>query len=186
MPSPVPPPTRTRRQAVRSVPGALVVAAGTGALTPPTAAATLTEVARPRTRYGGTGTQASVEAIRFFGLDSGSGPTSPPPPPGACRVSDQVNAWNTGLNSNITITSTGSSTINSRSQVFTLPSGQTITSGRNAAYTPSSGQITARSMSYDALIPSGASTTIGFQATHTGDSGRPASFTLNGAMCTVA
>lgn len=41
-------------------------------------------------------------------------------------------------------------------------------------------------MSYHATIQPGAATTIGFQATHTGDSGRPASFTLNGAMCTVA
>jgi poly(hydroxyalkanoate) depolymerase family esterase len=160
-----------------------------------------------RTRYGGTGTQAPVEAIRieggghdlpragqalmairFFGLDSGSGPTTPPPPPppAGCRVDYQVNAWNTGLTTSITITNTGSSTINGWSLVFTLPSGQTITSGWNATYTPSSGQVTATNMSYNAAIQPGASTNIGFQATHTGDSGRPASFTLNGALCTVA
>jgi poly(hydroxyalkanoate) depolymerase family esterase len=161
-----------------------------------------------RTRYGGTDTQAPVEAIRieggghdlprpgqalmairFFGLDSSSGPTTPPPPPPpptGCQVSYQVNAWDTGLTTNITITNTGSSVINGWSLVFTLPSGQTIISGWNATYTPSSGQVTARNMSYNATIPPGASTTIGFQATHTGDRGRPASFTLNGATCTVA
>jgi hypothetical protein len=37
-----------------------------------------------------------------------------------------------------------------------------------------------------AVAPPAAAATIGFQATHTGDSGRPAPFTLNGAMCTVA
>lgn len=171
-----------------------------------------------RTRYGGTGLQAPVEAIRvdnvghslplggqalmairFFGLDTTSttGPTTPPttnpttPPttnPGgsSCRVANDLNAWNTGLTSNLTITNTGSVGINGWSLVFTLPSGQNITSGWNATYSPTSGQVTARNMSYNASIPPGASTTIGFQATHTGNTGRPTSYALNGVTCTVA
>jgi hypothetical protein len=68
---------------------------------------------------------------------------------------------------------------------FILPSGQAITSGWNAAYTPASGPVTARNVSYNAIIASAASVDIGFQATHTGNTGRPASFTLNGNPCTV-
>jgi acetylxylan esterase len=178
-----------------------------------------------RTRYGGSGNQASVEAISilngphnilmsgmaaraitFFGLDTtapSSGPpsqspsspppdtsppasSSPPPTVGSCRITYTVSAWNTGLTANIGIANTSSSTVNGWSLVFTLPSGQTITSGWNATYSPTSGQVTARNVSYNATIPANGSTSIGFQATHTGNTGRPPSFTLNGAPCTVA
>ncbi len=117
---------------------------------------------------------------------SSTPPSSPPPAGGSCRVGDVVNAWNTGLTANITITNTGSSTLSSWSLVFTLPSGQVITSGWNATYSPTSGQVTARNMSYNGTLAPGAATTIGFQATHTGNTAAPSSFTLNGAACTVS
>jgi poly(3-hydroxybutyrate) depolymerase len=113
-------------------------------------------------------------------------PTTPPPGGGACRVTAEVNAWNNGLTEQITITNTGSSTINDWSLVFTLPGGQTITGGWNASYSPTSGQVTARNMSYNGTIAPNASVGIGFQATHTGNTAEPSSFTLNGATCTVS
>jgi len=156
-----------------------------------------------RTRYGGTGTTAPVEAISiqggghnimaagmaarildFFGL-TGGGTTPTDPPEGACRVAVTVNAWNTGLTENITITNTGPSALDGWSLVFTLPAGQTITSGWNAVFSPATGQVTAANVSYNASLPPGASVDIGFQATHTGDTGKPTSFALNGASCTV-
>ncbi|WP_174537754.1 extracellular catalytic domain type 1 short-chain-length polyhydroxyalkanoate depolymerase [Micromonospora chalcea] len=155
----------------------------------------------------------AAAAIAFFGLTSTPGPTTPPPGPttpppgpttpppgpttpppgpttpppgtGACSVRIELNAWNNGLTENITISNTGSTAVNGWSLAFTLPGGQTITSGWNASYSPSSGQVTARNVSYNAAIPAGGSTTIGFQATHTGDAGRPSSFTLNGQPCTL-
>jgi poly(hydroxyalkanoate) depolymerase family esterase len=180
-----------------------------------------------RTRYGATGTQATVEgvsisgvghqlplsgqlaySIAFLGLDgtsstspsptqsspspspSSPGPSasSPSPSPsspaggGACRVSATVSAWNTGLTESIAITNTSSSTVNGWTLKFTLPSGQTITSGWNATYTAT----TATNMSYNATLAPGASTTIGFQATHTGNAGAATGFALNGAACTTA
>ncbi|MEV0154720.1 PHB depolymerase family esterase [Micromonospora sp. NPDC050686] len=175
-----------------------------------------------RTRYGGSGGQAPVEAIsmqgvthnlpvdaaqaiRFFGLDTTTPPTSPPPttpppttpppttpppttpPPsaGACRVAYEVNAWNTGLTASLTITNTGSATVNGWNLGFTLPAGQAITNGWNATYAPTSGAVTARNVSYNAVLAPGASVSIGFQATHTGGTGKPAAFTLNGAACTT-
>jgi len=161
-----------------------------------------------RTRYGASGGMAPVEAIsmqgvshnlpvdaaqaiRFFGLDSTTPPTSQPPtsqPPtgGGCRVSYVVNAWNTGLTTSITITNTAATAVNGWSLAFTLPSGQTITSGWNASYSPTSGAVTATNVSYNAAIAANASVGIGFQATHTGNTGKPTSFTLNGAACTIA
>ncbi|MFC8850525.1 MULTISPECIES: cellulose binding domain-containing protein [unclassified Micromonospora] len=112
--------------------------------------------------------------------------TAPPttaPPAGGCRIGATVNAWNTGLTEDITITNTGSSTINGWSLAFTLPAGQNITGGWNATYTPTSGQVSARNVSYNATIPPGGSVSIGFQANHTGNSAAPAAFTLNGSPC---
>jgi acetylxylan esterase len=163
-----------------------------------------------RTRYGSTGTQATVEgisiagvghalpqtgqlayAISFLGLDRASTPptsptTSSPPGTGACRVTATVNAWSTGLTESITVSNTGSTPVNGWSLSFTLPAGQTITSGWNATYAPASGAVTAKNVSYNAAIPVGGSVSIGFQATHTGNAGAPAGFTLNGAACGAA
>jgi poly(hydroxyalkanoate) depolymerase family esterase len=116
-------------------------------------------------------------------------PTTAPPTTGAaasCRVTDTVSAWNTGLTASITITNTGSSTINGWSLVFTLPSGQTIVNGWNASYSPTSGQVTATNVSYNGGLAPGAMTTIGFQANHTGNAGAPTAFALNGQNCAVA
>jgi poly(hydroxyalkanoate) depolymerase family esterase len=153
-----------------------------------------------RTRYGGTGDRAPVEAISlqgvdhnlysygmaarvlaFFGLSDGG--TVPPPPAGACRVTATVSAWNTGLTASVTITNTGTTTVDGWRLGFTLPAGQTVTNGWGAAYSPASGAVTAVNASYDATIAPGAAVTIGYQATHTGNSAAPSSFTLNGTSC---
>lgn len=158
-----------------------------------------------RTRYGGTGTTAPVEAVSvagtghnlplsgmaamalaFFGITGGSTEPPPPPPPaGPCRVDYAVNAWNSGLTATITVTNTSTAPVSNWSLAFTLPGGQTITSGWNATFTPKSGPVTATAMSYNATIGASASVGIGFQATHTGNTAEPTSFTLNGTACTV-
>ncbi|MFC4502800.1 MULTISPECIES: PHB depolymerase family esterase [Streptomyces] len=156
-----------------------------------------------RTRYGGTGDQAPVEAISlqgvghnlyawgmaarvltFFGLDS-SGPV-PQPEPGGCRVTVTTNAWNTGLTASVTLTNTGTTTVNGWQLGFTLPSGQSVTNGWGATYTPASGAVTATNATYNATLAPNASVTIGYQATHTGNSASPGAYTLNGASCTVS
>jgi poly(hydroxyalkanoate) depolymerase family esterase len=138
-------------------------------------------------------------AIHFFGLDSAnppptspsSTPSTPPsspstPPPGtACKVADTVNAWNTGLTDSITITNTGTTTINGWHLAFTLPAGQTITSAWNATITPSSGAVTATNMTYNATLAAGGTATFGFQADHTGAATAPTGFALDGTACTI-
>ncbi|MFC1418841.1 endo-1,4-beta-xylanase [Streptacidiphilus cavernicola] len=115
-------------------------------------------------------------------------PTTAPPTTGAagsCKVANAVNAWNNGLTENITLTNTGSSTVNGWSLGFTLAAGQTITSGWNAAYTPSTGAVTATNLSYNGTLAPGGSTAIGFQATHTGNASAPTAYTLNGVACSI-
>ncbi|MFJ3309862.1 PHB depolymerase family esterase [Streptomyces sp. NPDC086549] len=156
-----------------------------------------------RTRYGGTGDQAPVEAVSlqgvghnlysygmasraltFFGLDSG-GP-APQPPAGGCKVTVTTNAWNTGLTASVTVTNTGTTAVDGWRLGFTLPSGQTITNGWNATYSPASGAVTATNVSYNAAIAPNGSVGIGYQATHTGNSAAPTAYTLNGTTCTVS
>ncbi|MEV4315523.1 PHB depolymerase family esterase [Actinocrispum sp. NPDC049592] len=119
-------------------------------------------------------------AIAFFGLD---GSSTPPPQPGSCTVAVTVNPWNNGMTESLTITNTGTTSINGWSLAFTLPNGQTITSGWNATYSPSAGQVTARNVTFNSVIAPNSSVTIGFQATHTGDTAKPNSFALNGMSC---
>ncbi|WP_033340581.1 extracellular catalytic domain type 1 short-chain-length polyhydroxyalkanoate depolymerase [Catenuloplanes japonicus] len=161
-----------------------------------------------RTRYGSTGDQAQVEgismngvphnlpvdaasAIHFLGLDT-TVPTTPTPGPstpapvGACRVGYTVNAWNTGFTASVSITNTGTATVNGWTLAFTLPGGQTVTSAWNATVSPASGAVSARNVSYNGTLAAGATQTFGFQATHTGSTAAPTAFTLNGSACTVA
>jgi poly(hydroxyalkanoate) depolymerase family esterase len=157
-----------------------------------------------RTRYGGTGDQAPVEAISlqgvghnlytwdmadrvitFFGLASGGGPT-PQPPAGPCKVTASTSAWSTGLTASVTITNTGTSTVAGWRLGFTLPAGQTITNGWGATYSPASGAVTATNATYNGTLAPNAAVTIGYQANHTGNSAAPGSFTLNGVACTTS
>ncbi len=138
-------------------------------------------------------TGMAAQAIAFFGLDGTGTPTTTTtttttttqPGTGSCRVTSTVNAWSTGLTESITVTNTGSTAINGWSLAFPLPSGQSITSGWNATYSPSSGQVTARNATYNAAIPPNGSIDIGFQASHNGNTAKPSSFTLNGSACST-
>ncbi|MFC7385080.1 cellulose binding domain-containing protein [Sphaerisporangium rhizosphaerae] len=97
-----------------------------------------------------------------------------------------MNSWNNGFTAGISITNTTASTINGWTLAFTLPSGQAITSGWNATYSPTSGQVSARNVDFNGTLAPGATIEIGFQATHTGNTAEPTAFTLNGVPCTIA
>ena len=136
-------------------------------------------------RGGGTPTSPSTTAPPTTPPATTTPPTTPPTGAG-CRVTYTTNAWNTGLTASITIANTGATAVNGWTLGFTLPSGQSITSGWNATFSPSSGAVTARNASYNAAIPANGSVSIGFQANHTGNTGEPPGFTLNGTPCAVA
>ncbi|CAL9342178.1 hypothetical protein SUDANB178_00289 [Streptomyces sp. enrichment culture] len=109
--------------------------------------------------------------------------STPSPGTATCQVTSTVNAWNTGLTANLTLTNTGTTAIDGWSLAFTLPEGQTITSGWNADYSPASGRVTARNVSHNATLAPAASVGIGFQATHAGNAAAPGSYALNGTAC---
>jgi len=124
-------------------------------------------------------------AWRWWQQHQGASPTHVAAGGDGCTpyVDSATNAWSNGMTESITITSAAA--VNGWSLVFTLPSGQTITGGWNATYSPSTGQVTAKNVSYNASIAAGGSVTIGFQGTHTGNSAAPTAFSLNGNACTI-
>lgn len=118
---------------------------------------------------------------------SPSASPSPSPSPtggnGACRVSYTKNEWNTGFTADVSITNTGSGTINGWTLTWSFSGGQQVTSGWNAAISQSGSSVTARNMSYNGSLAPGAGTSFGFQGTHTGNNPNPSAFSLNGSAC---
>ncbi|WP_433090141.1 cellulose binding domain-containing protein [Dactylosporangium sp. CA-052675] len=136
------------------------------------------------TSLGGTPTSPSASITPSVPVSPS--PSQPPSGGSAPRVTYTMSTWNNGFTAAISITNTGTSAINGWTLGFTLPAGQSITSGWNATFSPASGQVSARNVSYNGTLAPGASVDIGFQATHTGNTAEPTAFTLNGIPCTVA
>jgi len=110
------------------------------------------------------------------GGDPGSGP---------CRVRYVPNAWNTGFTADVTLTNTGTASVDGWTLTYALPSGQTITNSWNAAVTVAGSAVTARNVGWNGTLAPGGSATFGYQGTHGGSYVSPTTFALNGAACTV-
>ncbi|MBY8872402.1 cellulose binding domain-containing protein [Micromonospora sp. PLK6-60] len=115
-------------------------------------------------------------------------PTTPPPSgSSSCSVKyTSTNVWNNGFTAEVTITNTGSGTINGWTLNYNLPGGQTITNSWNATVTQSGSAVTARNAGYNGTLAPGASTNFGYQATLSGSYSAPSSFSLNGTTCARA
>lgn len=110
-----------------------------------------------------------------------------PPPAGACRVSYSANTWGGGgFGAAITITNTGTSTINGWTLRFAFPGNQQVTQGWSATWTQQGVDVSAESLSWNATLAPNASVGIGFNGAYSGSNPAPTAFTLNNAPCTVA
>lgn len=123
----------------------------------------------------------------------GTNPTTPPPtttpPPGgtSCTVRyAPTNTWNNGYTVDVTVTNTGSGTVDGWTLAYQLPAGQQVTGAWNATVTQNGTSVTARNLSWNGRITPGASVTFGHQTTMTGSYTAPTTFTLNGTACTRA
>ena len=120
--------------------------------------------------------------------------TTPTPTPTSvtgtsCNVHYAItNQWSTGFGAAITITNTGSTTINSWSLQFSFANGQTITQLWNGTYTQTGSAVTITNVSYNGSIAPGAtlSSTPGFNGAWSGSNAVPASFKLNGVTCSTS
>lgn len=129
---------------------------------------------------GGTGL-----TLNSFSVASGSPPPPPPPPPSSCRVSYRPNTWPGGFTADITITNTGTTTIDGWTLAFAFPGNQRITNAWNATVTQNGTAVSARDLGYNRTITPGGSTAFGFQGTYSGSNPSPTAFTLNGNACTI-
>jgi hypothetical protein len=111
---------------------------------------------------------------------------TPTPPSGSssCKVVYSVtNQWQGGFGGSITITNTGSSTLNGWTLAFTFPNGQQVTQGWNGVFAQSGANVTVTNESYNGTLAPGASVNPGFNGSWNGSNPNPTAFTLNGAQC---
>ena len=114
-------------------------------------------------------------------------PTPTPPPASTCQITYTITSqWTGGFESNITITNTGSSTINGWMLQFAFPAGQTILVGWSGTYSQQGSQVTVQNASFNATIASKQSITTSFEANGDASSSTPTSYTLNGATCSIS
>ena len=104
----------------------------------------------------------------------------------SCGVSYQVaERWTTGFTVNLTITNTGTTSINGWTLAWDFTAGEQLTSGHNATWSQTGTRVTAVNPSWSQVIAPNASVTLGFQGTHSGSTPTPAPITINGETCTV-
>ncbi|GAB3800083.1 GH12 family glycosyl hydrolase domain-containing protein [Micromonospora zhanjiangensis] len=135
---------------------------------------------------GGTGLAVSGFSATVNGGGNNPPPSTTPPPSGngACKVAYTANSWNNGFTADVTITNTGSGTINGWTLNYNLPGGQQITNSWNATVTQSGSSVTARNIGYNGTIAPGGTASFGYQGTLSGGYSSPTSFSLNGSACT--
>jgi endo-1,4-beta-xylanase len=121
----------------------------------------------------GAGNLSAASATTTFTTTSGGGG-------GPCAAVATVQTqWNNGyVLQPVTVTNTGSATLNGWTVTFTLPAGHTVTGSWNATVSVSGQTVTARSVSHNATVAPGAATTFGFQASRpNGNTALPSGYT---------
>ncbi|GAA1026362.1 cellulase family glycosylhydrolase [Virgisporangium ochraceum] len=102
-----------------------------------------------------------------------------------CSVTYTVQSqWPGGFATDVAVTNLGSS-ITNWTLAFDFPDpGQRVTHGWSAVWTQSGARVSATNMGWNALMGTGTTTSLGFLGTWSGSNPQPASFSLNGTVCT--
>jgi lysophospholipase L1-like esterase len=113
-------------------------------------------------------------------------PTSTPGTGNACKVTYTIqNQWPGGFTTNVTLTNTGSTTLNGWTLAFTFPTtSQQVGQGWSATWAQSGQRVTATSLAWNSSLAPGASTAIGFNGTFGSSNPSPTGFTVNSITCT--
>lgn len=142
----------------------------------------------------GTGYTLNVTAVDQKGYQSlPSAPvlfTTGTPASSTCAVTYELSdGWGTGFVANLTITNTGPAAINGWTLAFSFPSDtESVTSSNwNANWTWSGTNVVVTPLSWDAYLSpdSGNTVSLGFVGSQNGAYPSPASFTLNGTVCST-
>jgi glucosylceramidase len=104
----------------------------------------------------------------------------------ACSIQYAVtNQWAGGFGTSVTVTNTGTTTINGWTLTWAFANGQTITQIWNATDTQTGSNVSVTNLSYNGTIAPGGNTNFGFNGSWNGSNSTPTAFTLNGTTCTV-
>mmetsp|Transcript_43580 Transcript_43580/g.70757 ORF Transcript_43580/g.70757 Transcript_43580/m.70757 type:complete len:397 (-) Transcript_43580:301-1491(-) len=109
------------------------------------------------------------------------------PGTGGCTVRYSTpSVWNTGYTASVTFTTT--SALTQWTLVFSLPTGQSISSLWDGALSSSGQTITVRNLSYNGNVGANGGKTFGFNGNKPTNvnPGSPSAFTLNGVVCSIA
>ncbi|WP_306204469.1 glycoside hydrolase family 6 protein [Actinoplanes sp. RD1] len=101
-----------------------------------------------------------------------------------CRVSYSANSWSTGFTGNVSVTNLGDPITGGWRLEWDFAGNQRVTQGWSATVTQSGTHVTATGPSWASSLATGASATFGFNADYSGTNTAPASFSLNGTVCT--
>jgi hypothetical protein len=106
-----------------------------------------------------------------------------------CAVSYYLGSgWESGFVANISITDTGPNPITGWTLAFSFPATtESFSSGWNASYSQTAQNVVVTPVDWDANLTanSGNTVSIGFVGNQSGANPPPASFTLNGTVCTT-
>ncbi len=136
-------------------------------------------------------TATGLQATATISLSSGGTlasqtSTLPITSPATCAVHyTRASEWQGGMVAQVTITNTGSTTVNGWTLGFTFPGDQKITGAWGATVTQTGAAVSAVNLPYDAVIAPAAGVSFGFQATWQTSDADPAAFQLNKATCTT-
>ncbi|MEU7855661.1 endo-1,4-beta-xylanase [Nonomuraea sp. NPDC049141] len=122
----------------------------------------------------GAGNLSGNSALATFTTTTGGGGSGP------CTATGTVQTqWAGGyVVQPVTVTNTGSSTINGWTVTFILPAGHTLSGSWNATLTSSGQTITAKNLGYNGTLAPAAGTTFGFQVSRpSGDTATPSGYT---------
>ena len=113
-------------------------------------------------------------------------PTSTPGTGNACKVGYTIqNQWPGGFTANVTLTNTGSTTLNGWTLAFTFPTtSQQVGQGWSATWAQAGQHVTATGLAWNSSLAPGASTAIGFNGTFGSSNPSPTGFTVNSTTCT--
>ncbi|GLZ00169.1 glycoside hydrolase family 6 protein [Actinoplanes sp. NBRC 103695] len=101
-----------------------------------------------------------------------------------CRVVYTVNQWSTGFTGSVALTNLGDPITNGWRLEWNFAGNQRITQGWSGTFAQSGQHVTVTNPSWGASLPTNGSVNLGFNADYSGTNATPASFTLNGTVCT--
>jgi endoglucanase len=125
------------------------------------------------------GNLSAASGLGSFTTPGGGGGTGP------CRVRYVPNSWGNGFTAEVSITNTGSATVNGWTLTFSFTGNQQITNRWNATVTQSGQAVTAVNVAHNGTIGPNGTASFGFQGTYSGTNASPTAFQLNGNPCTI-